>query len=131
MSMQAFRMDRPLRASMVGLAMLAALWLILQPVCQAADLPMTASASSPGATLYGPGHGPDDGPHCCDALEARSLAAPAFVMPSWIGQGTDAQVLVPHGFAMRAVAPVRELAAAQFPPPLSLPYHVRTSRILR
>jgi hypothetical protein len=131
MSMQAFRMDRPLRASMVALAMLAALWLVLQPFCQAADLPLTASASSLGATLYGPGHGQDDGPHCCAALEARSFAAPASVMPAWIGQGTEAQVLLPHGFAMRAVAPVRALAAAQSSPPLSLPYHVRTSRILR
>jgi hypothetical protein len=103
--------------------MLAALFLLLSPVCDVAATP----ASSHAAAAAGHGHSGEG--NCCVSIDAQALAAPAAgplptAFPSYLFAPPRAAQFVVPAFA----APTRIVLRRAAAPPLS--YHARSLRRL-
>jgi hypothetical protein len=103
-----------LRSGLAAFGLLAALTLVLQPVCGAYELL----------------HEADGGTPCCAEMQAEAMAAPVSVE---ISKGANsAPALVPLAATAFAAAPAPyRFAAWNDPPPPPLSYHARSARILR
>jgi hypothetical protein len=103
--------------------MLAALFLLLSPVCDAAAAPASSHAAAAAA------HGHAGEGNCCASIDAQALAAPAAAplpaaFPSYFIAPSRAAQFVVTALAAPSPIIVRRDAA----PPL--PYHARSLRRL-
>jgi hypothetical protein len=104
--------------------MLAALFLLLSPVCDVAATPASSHAAAAAA-----GHGHSGEGNCCVSIDAQALAAPAAgplptAFPSYLFAPPRAAHFVVPAFA----APTRIVLRRAAAPPLS--YHARSLRRL-
>ena len=102
--------------------MLAALFLLLSPVCDVGAAPASSHAAAAA-------HGHTGGGNCCASVDAQALAAPAAAalpaaFPSYLFAPSRAAQFVVTAFA----APPRNIVRRDAAPPL--PYHARSLRRL-
>jgi hypothetical protein len=103
--------------------MLAALFLLLTPLCEVAAAPVDSHSAADAA------HGHGGVPTCCASIDAQALAVPAIaplpvVFPSYLIVPSREARIVPPATATLSRAAVRRDPA----PPL--PYHARSLRRL-
>lgn len=120
-----------MRRGIAALALLAALSVLLQPVCAAVEF-QPAAPHSPATLADNAAHGTDDRVPCCLEVEPGALAAPSSTGPAKaiLAAGLSA----PMAYAAAPGAALYSHARPGPgipPPPLPLPYHVRSARIQR
>jgi len=111
-------LDKLLRTASM---MLAALFLLLTPLCDVVAAPLDSHAAA--------AHGHAGKANCCASIEAQALAVPAAVplpaaFPSYLFVSSREAQIVPPAFATLSRIVVRRDPA----PPL--PYHARSLRRL-
>ena len=124
-----------LRRALAAIGMLAVLTLLVQPVCSAYELsrppPGAPALSSVAEHDHGAKQGRHEGKPCCSDIEMNAvLASPSADLLTAL-PAAKALTAVPYAEPTQAAPASYRLAAWNSPPPLPLPYHVRSARILR
>ena len=116
------------------LAFLALSLVLVRPVCDAAEPAHAAPGSAHAGSAFqdlGSGHsGHHESGHWCVSIDEASPIPPAgMVTPP--GKGSAEPLPAAKASLRRAIAAPWHVAGHRsLPPPLSLPYHARTARIL-
>lgn len=120
-----------MRREAAALALLAALTVLLQPVCAAYEL-RPAAPRAPAATLADDAaHGTHGRASCCPEVEPSSLVTPSSAGIAKAILAAQAPGPLAYAAAPRAALLLHARPAPGVPPPFPLPYHARSARIQR
>ena len=120
----------------VALAIVALALLSLRPACEAwLSHWSMGNGGQHAAAVHGhvhsaTAHAPHEEP-CCGSIEAFALVKPADMLPSQTKQTPSVAILKSVRAVLPAAAPLLHALTASVIPPGSLPFYVRSTRILR
>ena len=130
-------MQRASKLRSAGLAFFALFFLVLQPVCAAYERHLGTPQVDSAASAHDVAH-PDDASHalhdstpCCSEMQADAIAPGTSAVAA--ERTFPREMSVPLRLALPAPPglTIRSHSAWNAPPPLPLPYHARSARILR
>jgi len=120
-----------MRSGAVALALLALMSVLLQPVCGAYEIRPAAPNSTAVALADNTAQGTSDCAPCCPKAETSALLAPSSAAVAKAILAAEAAGPLQYAAAPRSELSWHAQPASSSPPPISLPYHVRSARILR
>jgi hypothetical protein len=132
----ALAMRRRSKLRSAGVASFALFLLLLQPVCAAYEICISAPQVASAATTDSAAHAEDGyGSHgsapCCSDMRADTMASASPVADDKNFPAAGLIVALTFAFLARPGLALRSHPARDIPPPPPLSYHARSARILR